>query len=261
MEPARPRGLTPPPQFSTILERYRLPHTPRPGVGTVYSHVPNPIRPPPKPLLFSVPSSPTTTALSQVSPSLTWTTSSTRLTGMVHLSPIQGSFTQSHQLITLCLMLSSSTSMYLPTYLTSIYLSLSISLYLPIIYLLIELCESQLMTLHLNPLLRQLLRARTVSFHDHSGNTAWIQYCSLIYVRIQIAPAAPITSFIFVTSHPGSNPAPHMAFCSPCSLLYSRTPLQAFLSFMKSPAGYFAEWPSVWVCLMFHCDETQAVHF
>lgn len=131
-----------PPQFSTILERYRHPHTPRPGIGTVYSHVPNPIRPPPKPLLFSVPSSPTTTALSQVSPSLTWTTSSTRVTGMVHPSPIQGSFTQSHQLITVCLMPSSSTSMYLPTYLTGIYLSLSISLYLPIIYLLTELYES-----------------------------------------------------------------------------------------------------------------------
>lgn len=102
-------------------------HT-RPGIGTVYSHVPNPICPPPKPLLFSVPSSPTTTALSQVSPSLSWTTSSTRVTGMVHPSPIQGSFTQSHQLITVCLLLSSSTSMYLPTYLTSIYLSLSIYL-------------------------------------------------------------------------------------------------------------------------------------
>lgn len=144
--------------------------TPRRGAGTMDSHIPNPISPPPKPLLFSVPSSPTTTALSQVSPSLTWTTSSTRVTGVVHPAPTQASLTQSHQLITVCLMLSSSTSMYLPTYLTSIYQSLSIylSLYLPIIYLLIQLSESQLMTLHLNPALLQLLRARTVSFHDHT---------------------------------------------------------------------------------------------
>lgn len=169
MDPARPRGLPPPPQFSTILQRYRHPHTPRPGVGTVYSHVPNPICSPPKPLLFSVPSSPTTMALSQVSPSLTWTTSSTRVTGMVHPSPIQGYFTQSHQLITVCLLLSSSTFMYLPSYPTSIYLSLSVYLSISTYLLsIIELYESQLMTLHLNPLLRQLLRARTVSFHDHT---------------------------------------------------------------------------------------------
>lgn len=102
--------------------------------------VPNPINPPPKSLFFSAPSSPTTTALSQVSPSHTWTiaTGYTKVTGTVHPSPMQQSFTQSHQLLSLshALFIHIHVLTYLPpTDLASTCLCLSISLYLPIIYL------------------------------------------------------------------------------------------------------------------------------